>query len=136
MTLESAMRRSPKNAAFELELALLFLKEAEAGNALAQTRAEQLLRAAAKHDNELAEAHYQLGDMALRRGQGTEALAHLEKAAELAPRSAKVHFALSRAYRRLGKSTEASKEMELYETLKEKEALHAPPTPTLDPASK
>jgi Tfp pilus assembly protein PilF len=136
MTLESAMRRVPKNAAFELELALLFLKETEAGNALAQTRAEQLLRAAAEHDDELVEAHYHLGDMALRRGQGAEALVHLEKAAELAPRSAKVHFALSRTYRRLGKNAEASKEMELYETLKEKEALHAPSTPTLDPASK
>ncbi len=136
ITLESAMRRVPKNAAFELELALLFLKEAEAGNAPVQTRAEQLLRAAAEHDDELVEAHYQLGDMALRRGQGTEALVHLEKAAELAPRSAKVHFALSRTYRRLGKKKEASKEMELYETLKEKEALHAPSTPTVDPASK
>ena len=136
ITLENAMLRVPKNAEFELELALLFLKEAEEGNALAQTRAEQLLRGAAEHDNELVEAHYQLGDMALRRGQGPEALVHLEKAAELAPRSAKVHFALSRTYRRLGKNAEASKEMELYETLKEKEVLHAPSTPTLDPASK
>ncbi len=136
ITLESAIRRAPKNAAFELELALLLLKETEAGNASAQTRAEQLLRAAAEHDEELVEAHYQLGDMALRRGQGAEALVHLGKAVELAPRSAKVHFALSRTYRRLGKNVEASKELELYETLKEKEAQRAPSTPTVDPSSK
>ncbi len=135
ITLESAIRRVPKNAAFELELALLLLKETEAGNASAQVRAEQLLHAAVEHDDELVEAQYQLGDMALRRGQGAEALVHLQKAAALAPRSAKVHFALSRAYRRLGKNVEASKEMELYETLKEKEAQRAPSTPTVEPSS-
>jgi len=135
-TLESAIRRVPKSAAFELELALLLLKEAEAGNASAQTRAEQLLDAAVEHDDELVEAHYQLGEMALRRGQGAEALAHLERAASLAPRSVKVHFALSRVYRRLGKNVEASREMELYETLKEKEAQRAPSTPTVEPSSK
>jgi tetratricopeptide (TPR) repeat protein len=136
ITLESAIRRVPKTAAFELELALLLLKETEAGNASAQTRAEQLLHAAMEHDDELVEAHYQLGEMALRRGRGAEALVHLEKAASLAPRSAKVHFALSRAYRRLGKNAEASKEMELYETLKEKEAQRAPSTSTVEPSSK
>lgn len=136
ITLESAIRRVPKNAAFELELALLLLKETEAGNASAQTRAEQLLHAAVEHDDELMEAYYQLGDMALRRGQGAEALVHLEKAARLAPRSTKVHFALSRTYRRLGKNAEASKEMELYETLKEKDAQRAPSTPTVAPSSR
>jgi len=136
ITLESAIRRVPKNAVFELELALLLLKETEAGNASAQTHAQQLLHAAVEHDDELVEAHYQLGDMALRRGQGAEALVHLQKAASLAPRSAKVHFALSRAYRRLGRNVEASKEMELHETLKEKEAQSAPATATVDPSSK
>src|SRR5258705_5478040 len=112
-TLESAIRRVPRNAAFELELALLLLKETETGNASAQARAEQLLHAAVEHDDELVEAHYQLGDMALRRGQAAEALVHLQKAASLEPRSAKLHFALSRAYRRLPRNGEAAKVMEL-----------------------
>jgi len=53
------------------------------------------------------------------------ALPHLEKAAALDPESAKIHFALSRAYRRVGQSVEAAKQAALYEELKEKEMRRA-----------
>jgi Flp pilus assembly protein TadD len=49
------------------------------------------------------------------------ALIPLEKAAKLDPASAKIHFALSRAFRRLGRSEDAAKEAALYDELKEKE---------------
>ena len=49
-----------------------------------------------------------------------EAVAHLEKAAALEPDDARVHFALSRAYRRLGRNEEAAKESVLFENLHEK----------------
>lgn len=125
--LREAMRRTPGDAALKLEMARLLLKEGEAGNAGALARAEQLLAAALAADPNLADAHYLLGDIALRRGKAAEAVAHLEKAGKLAPGSARTHFALSRAYRRLGRNEEAGKEILLYETLSKKEPPGAAP---------
>ena len=129
-TLDSAIGRFHEKARFELELGQVLLKEAETGNKGAEVRAEQLLNSAVAHDSRLAEAHYELGDLALRRGQAARALIHLEKAAKLAPSSAKTHFALSRAYRQLGQKEEAAKQAALYDQLKEKETPRAP-----DPSS-
>ena len=118
-TLDSAIKRFPQKAPFELELGQALLKEAETGNKTAEIRAEQLLNSVVAHDNKVAEAYYELGDLALRRGQAAKALIHLEKAAKLAPSSAKTHFALSRAYRQLGRKQEAEKQLILFEKLKE-----------------
>ena len=125
-TLERAISDFPRNAPFELELAQLLLKEAETGDERAGTRAEQLLNSAVALDDTLAEAHYQLGELTLGRGQPQRALIHLQRAAKLKPASAKIHFALARAYRRLGKNEEAAKETALYDELKEKETPRAP----------
>lgn len=120
-TLERAISTFPKKARFQLELAQLLLKEAETGDEGAGTRAEQLLESAIVLDDTLAEAYYQLGELALGRNQVQGALIPLEKAAKLDPASAKIHFALSRAFRRLGRNEDAAKEAALYDELKEKE---------------
>jgi tetratricopeptide (TPR) repeat protein len=130
-TLEEAIRQFPGKAAFELQLALLILKENDDGNAASQVRAEQLLHAAAEHDPTLAEAQSQLGELALRRGQTARALLHLENAVKLAPASSRTHFALARGYRRAGRTEEAAKETALYDQLKEKES----PSVTSQPAA-
>jgi len=134
-TLETALASFPQKARFELELALLLLKEAESGDKAAEDRAEKLLNSAVARDNTLAEAHYQLGDLALRRGQASNAVKHLEKAAELNPASAKTHFALSRAYRRLGQNEAAAKQQALYDKLKEEETRRAPSSQPDTPSS-
>jgi tetratricopeptide (TPR) repeat protein len=131
-TLEGAIGKFPEKARFELELAKLLLKDAETGDEAAGIRAEQLLKSAVALDDNLSEAHYQLGDLALGRGQAQRALTHLEKAAKLDPTSTKVHFALSRAYRRLGRNEEAAKESALYDKLKEQETPRAT-APSADP---
>lgn len=120
-TLDRAIKKFPEKAPFELELAELLLKEAERGNKDADARAEELLKSAIARDEGLAEAHYQLGNLALRRGNPAKALVYLQSAAKLEPQSAKVHFALSRAYRRLGQDQEAARQAALYGKLKEKE---------------
>jgi Tfp pilus assembly protein PilF len=120
-TLEAAIVRFPEKARFEVELAQLLLKDAETGNNGAEARAEQLLNSAVARDDTLVEAHYQLAGLALRRGQAQLALQHLKKATKLDPESAKIHFALSRIYHRLGHHEEAAKQAALYEELKEKE---------------
>jgi cellulose synthase operon protein C len=134
-TLERAIANFPKKAPFEVELAQLLLKEAETGDKGAETRAERLLKSAIVLDDTLAEAHYQLGELALARSQLQRALFHLEKAAKLDPTSAKVHFALSRAFRRLGRNAEAAKQSALYDKLKEQETSRAPDAPAETPSS-
>ena len=117
-TLEKAMQRFPGKAAFELQLALLLLSEAASRDPLTQARAERLLHSAAKHDPNSAEAQYQLGNLALSRGQIKSAIEYLENAARASSESAKAHFALARAYRRAGRTEDAARETELYERFK------------------
>lgn len=114
-TLESAIGRFPRKARLELELAQLLLKQAETGNESIQPRAEQLLKSAVVHDSTLAEAHYELGQLALQHGDFSTALLHLQKASTLEPTSAKTHYALSRAYRSLGRKDEAAREASLFD---------------------
>src|SRR5262249_24256916 len=118
-TIEAAVVRFPGTAAFELELALLLLKENEE-HAPTQAHAENLLRAAAKHDPNLAEAQYQLGNLALRRGQTTLAIGYLQNAVQISPESAAAHFSLARAFRRAGRAQEAARETALYNKLNER----------------
>ena len=127
-TMETASREFPGNADLELELALLLLKQGEAGNANSQARAEQLLRAAAKHDPTQAEAQIQLGELELRRGETKVALEHLQNAVKLSPESARAHFSLARGYRRAGRNEEAAKETALFDKLKKSEASRPAPS--------
>ena len=117
--LYGAIGRFPEKAHFELELGQLLLKDAETGDKSAEVKAEKLFHSALAHDNKLAEAHYELGELALRRGDASRGLVHLELAAKLAPSDATTHFALSRAYRQLGREQDAAKEAALFDKLKE-----------------
>jgi len=126
---EAGMTRFPKDVRFKLQFALMLLKEAETGNSVAQTRAEQLLKSAVAQNHSLPEAHYQLGDLALKSGRPVEAVQELKQAAQLDPKSAKTCYALARAYRRLGRNEDAAREMDRYQKLKEAE-----PGPISSPA--
>jgi tetratricopeptide (TPR) repeat protein len=117
---ETGMAQFPKDARFPLQYALMLQKQAETGQPEAGVHAEKLLRSALALDPSLAEAHYQLGQIALTKGQTPEALADLQSAEKLDPRSAPIHFALANAYRRLNRKADASKELSLYEKLSER----------------
>ena len=117
-TLEKAIQRFPGRATFELQLALLLLNDAADRDPLKQARAERLLHSAARHDPNSSEAQYQLGNLALSRGQTTSAIDYLENAARMSSESAKAHFALARAYRRAGRTEDAARETALYERFK------------------
>jgi Tfp pilus assembly protein PilF len=127
-TMETASREFPENAELELELALLLLKQGEDGNANSQARAEQLLRAAAKHDPTLAEPQIQLGELELRSGETKLALEHLQNGVRLSPESPRAHFSLARGYRRAGRNEEAAKETALFDKLKKSEASRPAPS--------
>jgi tetratricopeptide (TPR) repeat protein len=126
---EAGISRFPKDARFKAQFAVVLLRQSETGDMLAEARAEQLLRSALALDPSLAEAHYQLGNLALKKGLMTEAQQHLEQAVKLDAHNGQAHFALSRVYRRLGRQEEATREMELYEALKGTESQRDSPSP-------
>jgi tetratricopeptide (TPR) repeat protein len=114
---ESGMKRFPHDARFKSQYAVMLLKQSDNGDKGAETRAERLLTSALAIDPSLAEAHYQLGKIRLRKGETSAALSHLQQAAKLDPRNPEIHFALSRAYRRLGRQEEANQQMDVYQKL-------------------
>jgi tetratricopeptide (TPR) repeat protein len=131
-TLRDAIQRFPGKASFEVDLAEILLKKNDWSSS-SQIPAEQLLRAAAKHDPMMAEAQSQLGELALRQGRTALAVSHLENAVKLSPESARAHFALARGYRQAGRMEEAERETSLYEKLKQ-EGANEVPTPAPDAA--
>lgn len=118
---EEGARKFPHDARFDLEDALLLLRRADAGDKTATPRAIELLHEAAAIDPASAEAHYQLGNVALEGGRPSEAFDELQKASQLEPNASKIHFALARACRRLGQKEAAAREMAVFQKLKEQE---------------
>jgi len=118
-TLDTALNRFPKDARFQVEYALMLIKQAETGDAVARTRAEKMLRSALAIAPINQQALYELGNLELNDGRVTEASRHLEQVVKLAPLSSQAHFALARAYRRLKRVEDAQKEMDLYNRSKE-----------------
>ncbi|MGI9070895.1 MAG: tetratricopeptide repeat protein [Bryobacteraceae bacterium] len=89
------------------------------------TRAAALLKKSVQLDSARAEAHYQLGILELKKNTAAvspealrQALEELQAALRLGLNESKVHYALVRVYRRLGRENDASREMHLYEELK------------------
>ncbi|MGH9431647.1 MAG: tetratricopeptide repeat protein [Terriglobia bacterium] len=118
---EQGIREFPRNARYDLEYALMLLGLARAGDRVAGVRGERLLKQAIQLDGSLAEAHYQLGNIALEGDDTAEAVRQLGIAVRIEPDSSKVHFALARAYRRLGEQDAARREMALFQSLKHQE---------------
>jgi tetratricopeptide (TPR) repeat protein len=132
-TFERGLKRFPRDAFHCLEYGRLLLKSAGPNDAVAEARAVELLQTALKLNASLSEAYYLQGDLALRRGQPEQALQHLEQSARLDPESSKIHFALFRTYRRLGRNDDAVREEEAFRKLKAKEEA-APAAPLLGSA--
>ena len=116
-----AIEKFPRNAMLYQEYARMLLKFGESGDRSAESRAASMFETALRLDGSLAESHFQLGSLALNDDKTQAALQHLEAAVNLNPDSSKIHFALARAYRRLGRSEEAAKELQTYEKLKVEE---------------
>ena len=117
-TFEKGIREFPGDALHYQEYGLMLLKKAASGDTKAELRAVSLLRKAVTLDETLSEAHYELGNVALNRGDLPSAQTHLEQAAKLEPDLSKIHYALSRLYRRMDRSADAAAEFEAYQRLK------------------
>jgi len=114
-TYEQALRRFPSDTRFYVRYAALLLTPSASNAEASESQAETLLRHAIALHASVFEAHYQLGNLALRKGNAREALEEFTTAARLRPDNPKVHFALQRTYRRLGRTEDARRELALYQ---------------------
>ena len=97
------------------------LKATEQGDTPTETRAVVLLKKALALDRSLAEPHYQLGSLDLRKGHRQEATQELETACRLGALSSKIHYTLAQAYRSLNRRDDATRELGIYRRLKAEE---------------
>jgi tetratricopeptide (TPR) repeat protein len=116
---EAGIKRFPKDARFPLHYADVLLKDAESGDPTSETRAHVLLKNAVKLDPSSVEAHCELGDLALKQGNASEALVQFTAATKIDRENPHAHFGLSKAYRRLGRTEEASQETKLFQQLQD-----------------
>jgi len=118
-------RKFPRDAFFLMKHAIFLLNSSDERNAEREARIRVLLKRSEELDDSIAETHFQLGNLAMEANIYAEALNELQLAAKIDPELPKVHFALARLYRRVGRPEEAEKETELHRKLKEKDEQNA-----------
>lgn len=112
---ESAIRKYPRDARSYQDYGTLLMEDAAPES---KRRAAELFQQAVALDDSAVEARFQLANMALADGHPQVAREQLEKAIRAAPNDGRLHFALSRAYRRLGREADADREMAAFQRLK------------------
>jgi tetratricopeptide (TPR) repeat protein len=121
VTLTAGLERFPKDAIHRQAYGVLLAKMAESGSATVD-RAVELLRQALAIDPSLAEAHYQLGAIALAGEDAAAALQEFEAAARNGLDDSRLHYGMARALRRLGRQQEAALQMDKFRERKQAEA--------------
>jgi len=117
-TFEKGIRQFPSHAVLHQEYGKMLLIFRGDDPEASEAHAVSLLTTALALNDSLATAHFELGNLALSKGQLPQAVDHLEAAAKLAPGDSRTHYALSRAYRRLGRIEDADRELEAFQNLK------------------
>lgn len=116
---KTGLDRFSNDARFNIGYAAMLLASPDATQAY--PRVESLLRQAVKLDPNSPDAHYQLGQVALRQGKLEEAKSEFLSSLEADPDRSTTHFALSLVYRRMGQAPDAAKQFAIYEQLKQTE---------------
>ena len=119
-TFEKGIRQFPSNAVLYQEYGKMLLIFRGDDPEASEAHAVSLLTKALTLDNTLALPHFELGNLALSKGQLEQAVTQLEAAAKLSPEDSRTHYALSRAYRRLGRVEDADRELKTFQSLKGK----------------
>lgn len=119
-TFELGLMKFPKDAINRQAYGVLLVRLAESG-ATPLERAVQMLHSALSLDPSLAEAHYQLGRLALAAGNAAAAAGHFAAAVHNGLDDSRVHYATARALRRLEKNDAAATHMELFRQRKQAE---------------
>lgn len=116
---KAGIQRFPTDARFYIAFAAALLASTDAPQTYPQVKS--LLQQAVKLDSHSPDAHYQLGQLALRQGQLSEAKTEFLASLQGDPNRSNTHFALSLAYRRMGQTDDAAKHFAIYGRLKQAE---------------
>jgi tetratricopeptide (TPR) repeat protein len=119
---EKVISRYPRDAEARQVYGTLLLED---GSAEGKSRAIVLFKQATAIDPSSVEALYNLGNLALADGELKQAAEYLEKAVQSDASQSRLHFALSRVYRRMGRASDADSEMQKYQNLKQAERASA-----------
>jgi tetratricopeptide (TPR) repeat protein len=119
-TFEAGLTKFPNDAMHRQAYGVLLARMAESGGAPAE-RAARMLESALTLNPTLAEPHYQLGSLALTGNDAVSAALHFEAAARNGLDDSRLHYATARALRRLGKTDEAARHMDLFRQRKQSE---------------
>jgi tetratricopeptide (TPR) repeat protein len=106
---------SPQHVPAMLELAQFDIDRSDL------TEAMSLARHAVEIDPTNPDTHHVLGRALLAAGQAKESAQELESAERLAPDSSSIHFHLAAAYREMGLTQNAQREIALYGSIKKRE---------------
>lgn len=112
---EETIRQFPRDAETYEVYGALLLEDASPEDKI---RAIKLLEQAIEFDHSSVEAHYELANVELESGELRPALEHLEAAIKVDPSDSRLHFAMSRVCRRLGRNADAARELKKYQELK------------------
>lgn len=112
----------PTNPQAHYYYGLVLWKEGRRAQSIEEIRqAEAHLRKAASLAPNYGEVYVQLGLMYNARGDRAAALGEFQKAVEVSPKLPAAHYNLSLAYRRVGESEKAEREMNVYDDLHHRE---------------
>lgn len=109
---ELALRPGDPDAKYHL--GFVYLQESKTDAALALF--QDVIDAHPKYAN----AQYQIGKIYLDRDDLQNAVQHLQIAADLTPDKPYIHYQLQAAYRKMGRSDEADRELDIYKSMKAK----------------
>jgi len=119
-TFEAGLKKFPDDAMHRQAYGVLLARMAESGEAPA-SRAVKMLESALALEPSLAEAHYQLGSLALAGSDAASAVLHFEAAARNGLDDSRLHYGTARALRRLGRTDDAARQMDLFRQRKQSE---------------
>ena len=116
---KAGIERFPNDPRFYVNYAEVLLGFQD--SLMRRAQAEALLQKALKLAPRSAEAHYQMGQLALRQGRLPAAENEFTASLQSEPDRSKAHYALSLVYRRMGRPGDAEKQFSLYQDLKRTE---------------
>ena len=115
----SYLESAPNDAGAYYHYGAILYQRAQADGRHDYRQAMQNVNQALRLDPNLAEAHFELGLIALAEGKTEQGIAALQKAVDLEPGLATARYRLGLAYRRAGNETRAQEELSRFRALKE-----------------
>lgn len=120
--LDQAIRQFPNDERFLIAYGDVLQQLPEYSETVYQRRTKQYLERAISIDGASPRAHYLLGQLLITESKFHKAISELEMAVEYEPGFRQAHFALSRAYRRVGRGSEADEQFSLFRKLESSQA--------------